>query len=100
MREQADLVAAGTHGKNRRAGIALGIVATTILNETQCPVLVARPAAPASAFPSAIVVGLDRSRESAEAANVAAAFADRFGASLRVLAACPASRSWQGFGLV
>ena len=84
--EQADLIAVGTHGRSRRAGILLGGVTTTMLHEAPCGVLVSRPPSGAE-FPSAIVAGVDGSSESAEAAQVAIALASRFGASIRFLAA-------------
>jgi nucleotide-binding universal stress UspA family protein len=92
-REQADLVAVGTHGQSRRVGVLLGSVPTTMLHEAQCSVLIARPANPGTVFPSALVAGIDGSAESAEAAAVAVVLADRFGASLRVLAASGGKQS-------
>jgi nucleotide-binding universal stress UspA family protein len=85
-REQADLVAVGTHGTSRRAGILLGSVATTMLHGAPSAVLVARPGSEAD-FPAAIVAAVDGSPESAEAAEIAADLANRFGASLRVVSA-------------
>jgi nucleotide-binding universal stress UspA family protein len=86
-RELADLVAVGTHGQSRRVGTLLGSVATTMLHEAHCSVLIARPSNSGAVFPNAIVAGIDGSPESVEAAAVAVALADRFGASLRLLAA-------------
>jgi nucleotide-binding universal stress UspA family protein len=85
-RERANLIAVGTHGRSRRAGILLGSVTTTMLHEAPCGVLVSRPPGEAD-FPSSIVAGVDGSSESAEAAKVAIALARRFRASLRLLAA-------------
>jgi nucleotide-binding universal stress UspA family protein len=86
-RERATLLAVGSHGGRRAAGIALGGVATTMLHEAPCSVLVTRPAEGARPFPSSIVLGLDGSRESEAAATVAFDLRDRFGAALRVVAA-------------
>jgi nucleotide-binding universal stress UspA family protein len=81
-RMQATLLAVGSHGHRRATGIALGGVATTMLHEAPCSVLVARaPAAPAE-FPQSIVVGIDGSSESALAAAVAFGLGERFGAEV------------------
>jgi nucleotide-binding universal stress UspA family protein len=87
VRERADLVAVGTHGQSRRAGILVGSVATAMLHDAPCSVLVARPIMTSAAFPTAIVAAVDGSRASAEVVAVATALADRLGASLRVIAA-------------
>lgn len=86
-RERATLVALGTHDRSRTAGILLGGVATTMLHEARCSVLVARPAAEPELFPRSLVVGADGSPESLQAAAVAGEIRDRFGASLRAVAA-------------
>ena len=39
--EQATLVAVGSHGHSRAAGIVLGSVATAMLHEAPCSVLIA-----------------------------------------------------------
>jgi nucleotide-binding universal stress UspA family protein len=81
-RMQATLLAVGTHGHGRAAGIALGGVATTMVHEAPCSVLVARaPAVPAE-FPQSIVVGVDGSPESAIAAAVAFGLGERFRAEV------------------
>ena len=86
-RERASLLAVGTHGGRRVAGILLGSVATATLHDAPCPVLIARPAREDSWYPRSIVVGADGSPQSLQAVRTASALADRFGASLRSLAA-------------
>jgi nucleotide-binding universal stress UspA family protein len=86
-RERATVLAVGSHGGRRAVGIALGGVATTMLHEAPCSVLVARPADEARRFPSSIVLGLDGSGESEAAATVAFDLRDRFGTALRVVVA-------------
>jgi nucleotide-binding universal stress UspA family protein len=78
----ATLVAVGSHGHRRGVGIALGGVATTMLHEAPCSVLVARPPTAAVEFPHSIVVGIDGSAESALAAAVAFSLGERFGAEV------------------
>jgi nucleotide-binding universal stress UspA family protein len=85
-REGASLLAVGTHGGSRAAGILLGSVTTALLHEAPCPVLVARAAATAWA-PRTIVVGVDGSPQSRYAAEVGSALAERFGGHVRLLAA-------------
>ncbi len=86
-RERATLVAVGTHGRRRATGILLGGVATTMLHEARCSVLVARPTPKPELFPQSVVVGVDGSPASLDAAAVAGEIRDRFGASLRAVVA-------------
>lgn len=86
-KEQATLVAVGSHGHTRAAGILLGTVATTMLHEAPCAVLVARPVSDAGQFPRSIVLGADGSPQSLNAAEVVAELVERFGSSVRALAA-------------
>jgi nucleotide-binding universal stress UspA family protein len=86
-RERASLLAVGTHGGGRVAGILLGSVATAVLHDAPCPVLVARAAREDPWYPHSIVVGVDGSPESLQAAETATALAERLGANLRALAA-------------
>ena len=84
--EQATLVAVGSHGRGRVAGMLLGTVAGRLLRDAPCSVLIARPPRDPDAWPQSVVVGVDGSVESAAAFTVAAVIAERFGASLRAVA--------------
>jgi nucleotide-binding universal stress UspA family protein len=86
-REQATLVAVGTHGHSRTAEILLGGVAGTMLHDARCSVLLARRPPPGSPFPHALVAGVDGSPESLRALGVARSLAERFHVRLRVVAA-------------
>jgi len=86
-KEDATLVALGSHGIRRSAGIAIGSVATTMLHEAPCSILVARAPASPDAFPRAIVVGADGSPESAAALAAARELAERLARPLAVIAA-------------
>jgi nucleotide-binding universal stress UspA family protein len=86
--EQATLVAVGSHGHGRTAGMLLGTVAARMLRDAPCSVLIARAVRDrdVSAWPQSIVVGVDGSAESAGAFTVARSIAERFGASLHAVA--------------
>ncbi len=86
-REQASLVVVGTHGFGRGVGMAIRSVATELLHEAPCSVLIARAPRVLERWPRSIVVGLDGSAESAVATRVARQLAERFGANLRIVAA-------------
>ena len=75
-REQDTMIAVGSRGVGRMAGIALGSVATNVIHKAPCSVLVARKRS--AAFPRKIVVGVDGSPESAPAYAVAKQLAERF----------------------
>jgi nucleotide-binding universal stress UspA family protein len=83
----ATLLAVGSHGHSRVAGIAFGSVATLALHESPCCVLVARGREDDREWPRSIVVGLDGSPASAAALAAARELADRLGATLRPIAA-------------
>lgn len=83
--EQADVVALGTHGHGRMAGIALGSVATRMLHRAPCSVLVARRHAAGAWAPRRIVAGVDGSPEADAALDAARLLESRFAAALRVL---------------
>jgi nucleotide-binding universal stress UspA family protein len=85
--ERATLIAVGSHGRGRAAGLLLGTVAARMLRDATCSVLVARAADDVEAWPQTVVVGVDGSLESAAAFAAARSVATRFGgSSLRVLA--------------
>jgi nucleotide-binding universal stress UspA family protein len=86
-RQNATLVVVGSHGYRRATGIALGSVATHLLHESPCSVLIARAPRDPARWPRSIVVGVDGSLESAAAADVARGLGERFGASVRFVAA-------------
>jgi nucleotide-binding universal stress UspA family protein len=85
--ERADLVAVGTHNRWRPAGIVGGSVATYVLHEAPCSVLIARPCGDPEQFPRSIVVGFDGSGCAMEALAVASRLAEETSADLRVVAA-------------
>jgi nucleotide-binding universal stress UspA family protein len=86
-RTDATLVVVGSHNYSRAVGIALGSVATHMLHEAPCSVLIAREPRDPSHWPRSIVVGVDGSPQSGEAAAVARELAVRFGAKLRCVVA-------------
>jgi nucleotide-binding universal stress UspA family protein len=86
-RVHATLVVLGSHGHGRTAGIFLANTGTKLLHEAPCAVLIARPSLTETGFPSSIVAGVDGSPHSLWALAAARALAERFSASLRVVAA-------------
>ena len=84
--ERATLIAVGSHGRRRAAGLLLGTVAARMLRDATCSVLVARPARDDDAWPQKVVAGVDGSLESAAAVSVARSVAARFGGSVRAVA--------------
>ena len=84
--ERATLIAVGSHGRGRAAGLLLGTVATRMLRDATCSVLVARAARDVEAWPRTVVAGVDGSAGSAAALDVARSVAARFGGSVRAIA--------------
>ena len=84
--DRATLIAVGSHGRRRVAGLLLGTVAARMLRDAPCSVLVARTVRDAEAWPRTVVAGVDGSLESAAAFTVARSLATRFGGSVRVVA--------------
>jgi nucleotide-binding universal stress UspA family protein len=84
-RQGADLVAVGAPPHGRAWGIISGDCATTVLHKALCSVLFAR--APVTGGLKLVTVGIDGSKESEKAFQVAKALAERAGAKLTVLAA-------------
>jgi nucleotide-binding universal stress UspA family protein len=83
--ERATLIAVGSHGRGRAAGLLLGTVAARMLRDAPCSVLIAREARDADAWPQTLLVGIDGSAESAAAFAVAQGIAERFGGSVRAI---------------
>ena len=86
-RTRATLAVVGTHGHSRVVGITLGSVATHLLHEAPCSVLVARSPSDPQNWPSTIVVGIDGSRGSEAALEAATELATRHGSTLRAVTA-------------
>jgi nucleotide-binding universal stress UspA family protein len=84
--EQATMVAVGSHGHGRAAGMLVGTVAARLLRDAPCSVLIARAARDPEAWPQSVVVGVDGSAESAGAFSVARSLGARFGAGVRAVA--------------
>jgi nucleotide-binding universal stress UspA family protein len=84
--EGATLIAVGSHGRRRAAGLLLGTVAARMLRDATCSVLIARAARDSEAWPHTVVAGVDGSLESAAAFTVASSVAARFGGSVRAVA--------------
>jgi nucleotide-binding universal stress UspA family protein len=83
----ATLVAVGSHGLSRAAGIALGAVSTHLLHEAPCAVLFARGPIEIGRWPGSIVVGVDGSPDSSRALDAARDLGDRLGHPVRVITA-------------
>jgi nucleotide-binding universal stress UspA family protein len=86
-RREATLAVVGSHGLSRPVGIVLGSVATYLLHEARCAVLVVRGEVVPGRWPRRIAVGLDGSSDSAQAYEAARALAARSGPELRALVA-------------
>lgn len=86
-RHGATLVAVGSHDHPRLPGILLGGVATELLHECPCSVLIARPTAGHPGFPRTIMVATDGSEGSRPAVHVAASLATRLRADLQAVVA-------------
>lgn len=86
-RDQFDLIAVGSHGGTRTGGTLLASVATELVHQAHCSVLLTRPSEDPTGFPRQIVVGVDGSDESQQALSVAIGLATRLDAELRVIAA-------------
>jgi len=95
--QHATLLAVGSHGQSRIAGIILGGTATALLHEAPCSVLVARRPRGGIGFPASVVAGLDGSPESRRAHEVARELGARLNVPVRSLAASGGKPvSWDG----
>jgi nucleotide-binding universal stress UspA family protein len=86
-RRDASLVVVGSHGYSRPVGVTLGSVATYMLHEAPCSVLVVREPDELDQWPRRLVVGVDGSPESGTAVQAARQLARRLGAEVREIAA-------------
>jgi nucleotide-binding universal stress UspA family protein len=94
--EAATLVAVGSHGYRRGTGVAIGSVATRMLHDAPCSVLLARAPEDAATFPRSIVAGVDGSLPSLNAAAVAVSLGKRLGVPVTVLAATGSRADFNG----
>ena len=85
--ERVTLIAVGSHGRRRAAGLLLGTVAARMLRDAPCSVLIAREARDDEAWPQTVLAGVDGSAESGAAFEVAQSVAERVGGSVRAIAA-------------
>jgi nucleotide-binding universal stress UspA family protein len=85
--ERATLLAVGSHGGGRAMGLLVGSVASMLVHEAPCPVLVARVPPWEDGFPRALLVGYDGSAPSRRALAAAQELGERVGAAVRVLSA-------------
>jgi nucleotide-binding universal stress UspA family protein len=87
VQERATLAAAGSHGHRRSTGILIGSVATALLHDAPCSVLLARLSAEPERFPHSIAVGFDGSAQSERALSVGRELAGRLAVPLRIVIA-------------
>ena len=85
VREQSTLVAVGSHGLGRVAGVLAGSTTTSLVHGAPCSVLVTRK--DGNVIPRRIAVGVDGSTQSAAAYAAARDLADRFDGELIVVVA-------------
>ncbi len=81
----ADLLAVGSHGTSRPAGIVFGSVATGVVHHAPCSVLVARRLEPLPPLPPIVLHADDGSTDARDAALAASSVALRLGASVTSL---------------
>lgn len=81
---EADLVAVGSHGTSRPAGVLFGSVASAMAHHAPCSVLIARESM-VDRFPRLILHANDGSPESLDAAYVAGRLAARHGSTVVTL---------------
>ncbi len=86
-RHEATLAAVGAPSHARLPGVLLGSVATELLHECPCSVLIARSPAGLPPFPRTILVATDGSEGAKAAVQVAASLATRLGASVQAVVA-------------
>ena len=102
---RSTVVVLGSRGRGGFRGALLGSVSTAVSSQAACPVVVVRPGAaahaPGDAPGARVVVGIDGTDVSADAASFAAELAVRRGAQLVAVHAWPAPSVYDpGFSLV
>lgn len=83
VERDATLLAVGPHGTSRVAGILLGSVATRVVHDAPCSVLLSRAPTDLERWPRSIVAGVDGSQASLAAASVARDLGKRLHASVQ-----------------
>jgi nucleotide-binding universal stress UspA family protein len=83
----ADLIAVGRHGVGRTTGIVLGSIATRLIHDAPCSVLVVPRATASTTLLQSILVGVDGSLPAADAEAVATVLGEATGAQIRRLIA-------------
>jgi nucleotide-binding universal stress UspA family protein len=86
-REGATAIVVGSHGQSRMAGIFLGSTAVSLLHRSPISVLVARRPRGLLEFPASILAGVDGSRDSRLALEVARELGSRLKVSVQAIAA-------------
>lgn len=86
-RQAATLAVIRLDERNRAVGIAVGSVATHLLHDAPCSVLVVPDGLIRAGWPRTIAVGLDGSTQSAGAVTAAWELAERAGSKVRAVAA-------------
>jgi nucleotide-binding universal stress UspA family protein len=97
-RMDSDLICLGAHGHRRISGILLGSVATRVVHDAHCSILVARNSTAPAELRREIVVATHDSPAAVEAARAARALARSTGAHIREIAQRPVERLLEAGG--
>jgi nucleotide-binding universal stress UspA family protein len=86
---RSDLLVVAGHGESRRAGIALGGIASTALHRAHVPVLVARPTPDGVRFPERVLIATDGSEGARRAVELTARIARQHRAAVTLISVDP-----------